>query len=557
MRHVMIVQFLFKSLVVIGIFLHSAHVVGSVMVLESKTSERVSEKLQIEVENIVDTIAEICFRKTNNIYTQRTQISQQLRSVLDKNSPLVPFPQLSSKIYDELSQILQKIYKAEPSKAPYILHLWSYMTGIPVVGLRHGKNYYAYNNHLIPEATKEECKGLRLALGTLNFRVTVDRMGVELQKLHTKPSEISHSAWVCVKEHIDNPLSNEQEEAPRIAWSLIEEDLVPLEEIGSERIDKVLTKFLFKKRSLRSKKNSYSFGLIKLFQNTALYLSLADDDSSGVIVSPCSKDTISYFGLIDGIFIDRVLLDKHSERIHHLFGEQLFIRGFFRKIPCFHREFGECEDCQHTVRGLYYPHYDLTEVDDTCKKYSLASDSESLLAKKCQFVQAFSSYMENRDEASVERLIKFIDKQQLKIVLSTGESSLRQLCRPGYTLEINSMVGSEDESLSGTTWNVHSFIETLIEHLTQVEYQIARKIDLSNNQLTNTEVEALGKVFNKNILSHLRQVDLSRNSIKRKGLLALHGLLKRDSFLELRVSGSPKSLPASFSPRVANKIIWS
>lgn len=538
---------------------------ASTQIREQSNGVSITSSLRSDVENMVNIIEKICSSQPKDIYCQRADISERLRETLSNDSYLRPFPHLSAQTYYEFTQALKKSFEQKPDKAAYFLHLWSYVTGIPIIGLCKGRTYYKYDNHLLPEATKDECKNLRLTTTSPQFCVRTDREGKEIHRHIDMPSAISHCTWVCVKEQFADASENQLEEAPRIAWSLIENDLVPLEQIGPDTLGALLQMFLLC-RDDQTARNRYSFGLVRLLQNTALYISLADEHSSGVIVSPCSKDTIRYFGFQDGVFIEKRLIDQDFEQLHTLFGEQCFVRAFFRKVPCFHKNLAdECRHCRDSVRGLFFPHYSLSGLrgltDEPDSEGCLhRREDESLKDTQTRFAAAFCCYMSNHEAPAIKVLMDYLDKQQLSTVLTTNlttnEGSLKRLIDPSYSIVLNSTVGIEENRETHDVWQAPDFMRAVLEHLNCVEYQIVTIIDLSNNKLTDKELEQLGKALQGNILPHLWRLDLSQNRIGRKGLRALRSLLERDYFETLILNRPSIKVSSDFSEQMLKKIVW-
>ena len=113
-------------------------------------------------------------------------------------------------------------------------------------------------------------------------------------------------------------------ETPKIVKSLLQNETIPLKQIQDHVIG-LLDSVLY----LNDDMPFYSFGIIKLLQNTAIYLSPLAGDSRHII-SPFSVNGVQYLGLIDGIFIPQS--DRIIDHIDYLFGIEVWYRGFFSRI---------------------------------------------------------------------------------------------------------------------------------------------------------------------------------------------------------------------------------
>jgi len=520
---------------------------------QSPISKKVSllicdiEKLRQEIERLNDI-------NVKAIYTNRKSIEKSFKKLLDVDSPLMPFPLLAIETYENFIKALEILLSRDEEKAPYLLQVWSYIVGIPVVGLKHGRTYYERDNHLLPEATKKECRDLEIIIDTPQFcvRIPAKEGQEERHTHHDMPSEVSLSALVCQEKCLKDPTQTEIQESQRIGWPLLEDQLVALDRWESSNLADFMRNTLCKVTA--KKKLVYSYGLISLWQHTAIYFSLKEGTESDVIVSPCSKNIVGYFGFQDGVFIEQGTLREGS--YHALFGKQFMQRGLFTKNPCETSYPKECDVCKTILKALYEPHFSFELLNakglEQLQRMRTLGNYEALTRA---FTKDFCEFCEKGDGADTlsKKLIRYIDTHQRTTVLSEINSVEPFLFNPTFRVELSRYVGNQNDDDSRNL-NASELIEALIGHLQCVEHQDTQSIDLSSNGLGDEEIETLAEAFNTNIVPNLITLKLAHNKISRKGLLALTRLLKRDTFKMLVLdSNRVRTLPAELG-RVSHKV---
>jgi len=544
-----------KALFISLIFITLTHTsfLGASSISHSQTDDKLASVVQ-DVESLVKHIEQVTSHDGSEIYTNREEVGKDLKGMLSIHSPLRPFPLLSIQTYETLIEALKAVLKKDEAKASSLLHVWSYMVGIPVVGLKHGRKYYEWDNHLMPEASRKECKELGIAIDAFQFCVRIPALdGADEKYAHLDmPNEVSVSALVCKEKRLQQASAKEIREVQGIGWPLLKDQLVSLERWESSLLADFMRKLLFK---TVDNKLAYSYGLIELWKNTAIYFSVKDGEDSDVIVSPCSKNSVSYFGFQDGVFIENGTLRKGT--YHGLFGKQFLFRGLFTKHPCTTEYPKKCDTCKTAFKALYEPHYSFKLLSDegqgllqamrACGSYDLLESS---------FMRDFCDYVEGRTVTPnvSKKLIKYMNALQRKIVLSDSLPGENFLFNPTFSVELPKVVKSKDRQ-DNESLTPMGLISVLISHLECVRHQDTQSIDLSNNCIGDDEVVLLGHALDKNIVPDLETLNLSNNAITRKGLLALKKLLRRDTFQTLKIAfNRVHTLPAALES-VADKVV--
>jgi len=496
---------------------------------ESSALTETEAPLFAELTPLIKLIKDISAKDASSLYTQRTQISPALRNALPVQSSLQPFPLLSLSTYNGLITALLRHLKADATNAAAITHLWSYLTGIPVVGLAHGKGYYKANLHLFTDNEKNSSPAPNM--------------------VHL-PDETMVSALIFRKDTLPRRRIPEIAELQKIGWSLLTQELIPLEQFAP----KTVIKFLYTTLLTQSKQNTplYSWGLIHLFKNTAVYLSLADEDDSGLIASPCSIENKEYLGFQDGVFIDQKTI--HRAKAPQVFGQQFFVRALFNVYPCFDQYPRECSTCLSTLKGVYYPHYTFGLLSAESKKEieELKKPQESLTDSMKKFSKAFDEYIDNKGTGPrlIKELLKDLDRQQLTVTVTPVSSLQKFMFNPTFNIELPSMTGkSSDQKLSSV-----ELITNLIDHLCCAEHQEVTEINLAHNGLGDQEIALLARALAHNIVPDLTELDLSYNNITGKGIKRLCSLLKRDAFSCLLLKQNDfRKIPRKIPPELAQK----
>lgn len=521
--------------------------------------ERQNKSLQQEIAALANVIETIMSEDPSSLYLARNRVADSLREELSKDSHLYHFPDLDEESYNRFIISLEGCKNTDDVR----LHLWSYMVGIPIIGLAHTESYYDTCGHLLPKASKDERTELEISPGLKSLCVKISGQNEigDKHKHYDVTDDMLHSVILYRKKFLY--LSNEkrEEECQKICWSLLENDLTDLDKLrdqdaqsvnGEQKLLTNLLRFLLRINHRGEKKPTFTLGLIKLFQNTAIYLSTCLGKKSVTINSPCSRGGVTYFGLQDGIFIAR---SKCSEDdIATLFGEQFFRRAFFEAHPC------DCDGCAAALKCAYYPHYTFEMLPRNL--YSLLKEQNKKgYEGEDDFAEEFALHMQGKATSLlVSHLIAYITLQQLQTRLCDKSELLIVLFEPTSKVDLSNLKSKKRETSDDESQDVLSKVEqfeTALEHFRCKSYQGIRKIDLSNNDLGDRAIKKLAELLSKNVLPRLVELDISGNKITETGIAKFAKLLERDKFKRLIArSNRLNHLSEDISEKIKKKVIW-
>ena len=568
-----------------------------------------------EIDHIYEKLKKFVHESEKNdnlaVYTQKDEIADYLREELirsfKKRSRLFCFPQLDSDTFNTCIAYLHT-KKQSCDRPDILLHTWSYLSGIKVIGLKNSSTYYLKNMHLkkrfLPHDKSDEEP--LLLFGTNYICVGHD------EKSHDKKIGDFHQHVPCTRKLLNSSVYYRKiisykaiKEWQHIYWDFFKEELVPLSSFltdsssnsNNKQSSKVgaLLDVVLRLNPHCKTTAMYSLGLVKLFGNTAVYLSQksSNESRSKLISGPCLLSSTDYLGLQSGIFIET----QHTfdNIIDYLFGCMLFRRGLFT---------GPTPPDKTLSVALYVPHYTLSfypkkekAINDhlahfaphiaiTIQKYLEVLTLEEV--KKLQnedqkkFAKHFRCYVQlNVEEvtdqlllALIEKLIARINNLQLQIPLIQREVLKEEfeqlLFEPEDAIDLSgksiknrfSTLISDDSSKLPSADNEASVIGVpdIIRHLTCYEYQMIKNIDLSGNSISDEGAGKLATALEKNIIPLLERLNLSENLTTQKAFTLFESLLSRYNFrylilvpgpLESDVNGIP-----SVDPSLLNKVIW-
>lgn len=520
-------------------------------------TDRQKLSMQNDVSKLAKEIEKLIDEKPTSLYHESSRVAEHLRDVLSMGSPLYHFPDLDEDSYNLFISALKE-YK---DKVAIALYLWSYMVGIPIVVLAHTNSYYESCGHLLPKAAKAERSDMEVILGLKKLCVKIagqEQLG-DKHKHYEVTDAMLYSVILYRKKFLNMSNEREEEENQEMLWPLLAKDLKGHEDLKAAEEQNPLgnlLNFLLRDNSWQNpmfyKKPGFSWGLVRLLQNTAIYLSTRKGKKSITINSPCSREGTTYFGFQDGIFLE--MSDCTEDTIALLFGEQFFRRGLFKVHPC------DCERCAAALKCTYYPHYTFDMLP--LKIHALVTEwREKGYDGENAFAEKFALHILGRKKSLLlSHIIDYISMQQLQTKLSNRSDLSVELFEPRSKVDLSELKGKQsekdddDESEDEQLTKIQKF-DAALEHFKCREYQKITEIDLSKNGLGDRSAKKLGELLAKNLLPRLKVLDISDNRISENGLKAFIPLLKRDCFKHLIAHGNHfTSLPEHFS-EVRKKIV--
>jgi len=427
-----------------------------------------------DVKLIISRIKEVVNYESNNIYTKREKI---MKNLCEHLPILFSIPHLDIHTYNICILYLAKKHQKGKLSSVVLLHTWSFISGIKVIGLKHNSDFYYDNRHLLP-ASKEP--------PTLVFGDSIMAKSEEdIPHNHFDPPASLVSSSVFYRSNFGRSKLVDKRERQTFVKELFVGELCALEKDQSKDVLNCVLR-------VNQNRPCFTIGLTNLFQNTAIYLS-SEEGKSRLITGPCSVSSISYLGLQNGIFVDKTTNTENV--VDYLFGVQLFYRGLTKRF--------ELDGLQNTE---YYPNYPIVEENNLNVK---------------EFGLSFKKHVRSPSSTSyIKRLVDSIDNQQLRIPYHKNE-----WLEFSYNVDLSS---HNDFSADVFTKHINCF-----------SYKDISSINLSRNRITSEGATKIAKILAKNILPELETLDLSENIIE--VFVNFGSLLQRTNFKRFIIYGNPSS----------------
>jgi hypothetical protein len=530
----------------------------------------------------------------NDFYTKRNDLRKVLREELKRqfkeNSRLAAFPHLDTDTFNESVRYLHAQW-AKPEykpKAALLLSIWSFISGIEVVGLKKSGDYYFTNQQLekfLRPAERELVHPIVVGFYGSNMCIRKERRCHHQDKVaeHIRIPRAFLKSAVIYRSNVNTQNINGVEEDQRIVWDFLEGETLSLDSLNqifegsADNLNKIhaLLNCVLRLTS-GDRLPKYSLGIVNLFQNTAIYISTSSG-ASRVVVGPCSVAGSSYIGFKNGIFIEGTSKSRsHGAMIDYLFGIQFSDRAFWRMY--------ESSRTAALMKTSYFPHYKFKDASRMLQEAGLTTGVNTFSSK---MGGAFRRYIENVEDAGGERiialiayLIKEIDERQLRVQLSSKDmyekTHGKALFEPSVAVDLtrvphkpaitdenladfaNSLVSDENDDDMSKIDNKFISIDTVLRLLSCLEYQHIEKLNLSGNALSSEGAVAIATLLAKNVAPRLLKLDLSDNRIEdAEELKEFEALLSRDNFKFLLLFSNhlTKGLPLT-SQQLRAKVIW-
>lgn len=224
---------------------------------------------------------EIYLKREKNIKVLRDRFKSE-----EHRSSLFCFPELDVNTFNHCIRYLDSLNKNPDKDKVAILYMWSYLTGIKVFGLKGISDYYFENNHLISLAFNEQTPSEEVpthskpVIKNLILKFTFEHINIELGEDHKMQIPVPHDlilSSVFYRTHFNKKsLPESAKEYPLFVYDFFKNELSPLNpKLTGALLECVL-------RLKIDETPYYSLGLMKLFKNTAIYLS---SDKSGEKIS--------------------------------------------------------------------------------------------------------------------------------------------------------------------------------------------------------------------------------------------------------------------------------
>ncbi len=528
-----------------------------------------NSSLDEEINIICSKIAQ--YKDSSDIYFKRDQITRELREELLtlRSSRLFSLPHLDIDTFNACIVSLKRKYYEEKTKAEYdqnldiLLHAWSYLSGVRVFGLKKDHSHYYSNKHLpsccnLPPSKEDLPQDL---VSQLIFYM--DKIELQIQKDGQEctvlvPSSLILSSVFYRSNFGQSAMYEDAKENQVFVEEFFSDEIRPLfsKPLPSEGEQDQVRGVVKCVLRLKEGKPCYSLGIIKLFQNTAIYLS-AEGNGSFLITGPCSIGSINYLGFQDGILIERMQYQHTINVLDYLFGLQFFHRGLFK----------EYNELPHLKKVKYHPNYlgVLEEINEELTH--LKEDGMR------NFGLNFRQYMQPPHilHNTIEKLIKVIDAQQLSIPLIADHRLQNKWFRPDDSVDLPGDIMfdkfsnriSDDrfvEAIRPEPGEILLPVRQLIEHLRCFSYQCIKKLNLSKNYISTEGACEIAQALSKNILPDLEELNLSSNKIGDGALSSFKPLLRRNNFKYLIIHSNyidVNALDSAFrSSQLFLKVIW-
>jgi hypothetical protein len=531
-------------------------------------------------------------RSESDFYTERNDVRKILREELKRhfkeNSRLAAFPQLDTETFNESIRYLQAQWeKCEyKSKAPLLLSIWSLISGIEVVGLKEKGDYYFANEHLakfLKPAERALTDPIVVGFNGSNICIRKEGRCHHHGAEHIPIPRAFLKSAVIYRSNLNTQKINGVEEDQRIVWDFLKDETLSLENLNQKfeeaedtlnMIHSLLNSVL--RLTPHDRLPLYSLGIVNLFKNTTIYISLCPGHSRH-IVGPCSVAGASYVGLKDGIFIETNSRSMYQGSIiDYLFGVQFASRAFCRMY--------ESARTEGLTKTVYFPHYEFTNIDRMLKEAGLNKGDNTFSAKIGGSFRRLVQKVEDPEREKIIDLIAYMikkmDKRQLCIQLSSKDIyekiNGKALFEPSVAVDLarvphkpaitdkrlaGILISNDTDEDSDDTSKINEnliSIDKVLKLLCCVEYQHIEKLNLSGNALSSEGAADIAKLLAKNVAPRLLKLDLSDNRIEDDDeLKEFQTLLARDNFQCLILFSNllTKRLPLS-KKRLRAKVIW-
>lgn len=538
------------------------------------------------------------------VYTERDKVASELQKKLlnmhGETSSLRNFPDLDQKTYNTAIRILaDEFFKRKTAKDDALLHVWSFLTGIKVVGLKHDAKYYQQNMHLKKLSGFQNLSDVVLSFTfeEIFARIRNDESSRKVLPVRI-PAEFRLRSAYYRSHKGENDLIDHVE-WPSMTWEFLQDELAVLERfVNKNDPSSSPTRVLLTRLLLLNSKNSplYSHGIVTLLRNTALYLSEKIVDSSRLLSGPFSIVTTSNFGLQDGIFLEnRAHL---ADDIDYLIGSELFGRLFFRserermwaydskgsKEPMKTKMVSTVPSQKDSIKGpisvCYVPHYRFFTIDHETISAIIAKGVDRFSTKFRNYIKAGGTIAGGGNHGNYNKpydvlpaLIEELESKQLNIRL-ISENELAQAVsvvwfKPVYVVDISAEVMKKIFGNTVTDTSLAKCLrpregETLLPvsalmlHLTCYPYRFIEKLIIADSSIADEGAREIAQGFAKGILPHLAVLDLSNNRITNFKDTAFQALLEREKFNYLIIILNPFEgvVPAFERPDCLEKVIF-
>lgn len=528
------------------------------------------------------------------LYTEREAHCAALRSKLliefgDK-SHLFSFPELDRQTYNTVIQILHDDYAARATiNTDALLYLWSYLSGIKVVGLKNGSAYYDANFHVKKlSPTNRSPQNLSLVF-TPNDIFTKEEGKDDLERLPIDiAAEFRLRSAYFVSDMGRQALVDHVEE-PDINWAFLRNELEPLKKFATAGVQgaspaKVLLSRVLRHGSSEKANNPLlSHGIVTLLRNMAIYLSHKQEADSKVIIGSFSIVSTSNLGLQDGIFLEKK--EQLADTIDYLIGCKLFIRLFFRNF----REYiwlekkndrgtrpstvlkNEVSPNKPSTKGPncteFDPHYEFRAISKDVMNTFIEKGYDAFAKQFRRYIRAGGLITGGGNNGNfnapynlLPALIEELNDKQLQIRLVSKGELLKALkvawfepdgaidaSGKAMTKKFQAMIGDEStyrlpDNFSATSKDDERMhdenlsVAHLILHLTCYPYRYTKTLNLAGNAISDKGALDLASCFNKGMLPLLVILDLSNNRISVLEIDTFASLLLRDCFKYLDIS---------------------
>jgi len=512
--------------------------------------------------------------KSDNVYTKRKDMYIFLRRVLEnkvrnrpkevkksgsqkfdsvsqsprKWSKLSAMPSLDQDTFVRAIQIMKRIFNSSQNNSPLfyssLLHAWSYLSGIPVVGLKNDGDYYYRNNHLrwLNNST------LEFSSGSIH-----ETNNSDLVKVLDVPQELLDSALFFRRNLVNVDLRGTQERQ-LISWPLLKDQNLPLDELPKP----FLLRFLSTVLRLNAQKHPvFSLGIVNLFKNTALYLTPTASQCR-ILASPCSVAATSYLGFQDGIMLE-------SGAVQDGVFEKLIGKQFFRRA--FAKNFSDSVDSEFKIPSAdFVPHFtfnlgstiktsDMNKFSEVFGHYLIEPeadlDNALELTKVRDVIEELRSYELQACLTTVEELKSKVQGTLIEFEADINLSGI--LCRTELDSESE---GSENDSSNEKSRNVSVTFNDLLQYVGCNAYQNIKTLNLSHNSLEDRDVKKLGELLAKNLLPNLEELNLSNNNLSEAVIRFLSSLLHRNVFKLLILCDNNIPKVPRIDHNLLRKVVW-